>query len=97
MVVPRLLARLAGAVRSGPGTPRIAEWAGVRVAAPQDGAILWEDGRVLLTADAAGVRYRDLFTGELHHPAHAGNGQPALALATLFADFPVALLHREAS
>ena len=61
------------------------------------GPRVWGDRRLILADQAPGARYRNLFTGELLEAEQTGGGdRPSLALAGLFAHFPVALLHREA-
>ena len=51
------------------------------------------DATLLLPAAHAGRRYRDVFTGTAHSVA-LYSGAPGLPLASLLADFPVALLER---
>lgn len=53
----------------------------------------WGDATLLLPAAHAGRRYRDVFTGTAHSVA-LYSGAPGLPLASLLADFPVALLER---
>lgn len=73
-VVPRLLAKLAGAPAASPAA-----------------ASLWADTRVELPPQWHGDAWFNVLTGET--PAPAGPAQaPALELAALLAQFPVALL-----
>ena len=57
----------------------------------------WAGARLVLPDEPPGAGYRNLHTGELlKSDAHGGAGS-VVPLASLFADFPVALLYREAS
>ena len=53
----------------------------------------WSNARLVLTGDASGTRYRDLFSGQTL-AVESRDGAPGLDLATVFAQFPLALLER---
>ena len=57
------------------------------------GAEVWKDTELVLPADRAGARYRNLFTGEVVSAEEKG-GMAAVSLAAVFTSFPVALLER---
>jgi (1->4)-alpha-D-glucan 1-alpha-D-glucosylmutase len=60
-------------------------------AAPPLGRSVWADTRIELPERLAGQPFRNVFTGDRIEPERGG-GKPALAAATLFEQFPVALL-----
>jgi (1->4)-alpha-D-glucan 1-alpha-D-glucosylmutase len=55
------------------------------------GAGVWQDTVLVLPGVQPGQRCRNVFTGEIHEPSER-HGQTVLALADVFAHFPVALL-----
>ncbi len=57
------------------------------------GRAVWEDA-VLVVPEEAGTEYRNIFTGQVLTAAFQGRGKNGLALAEVFAYFPVALLER---
>jgi (1->4)-alpha-D-glucan 1-alpha-D-glucosylmutase len=57
------------------------------------GRAVWGETCLLLPPEARPGRYRNLFTGEVLHCVHE-EGCRTLALAEIFATFPVALLER---
>jgi (1->4)-alpha-D-glucan 1-alpha-D-glucosylmutase len=57
------------------------------------GPAVWAETRLLLPPEGTTGRYRNLFTGEILLPVEA-EGCRSLALAEIFATFPVALLER---
>jgi (1->4)-alpha-D-glucan 1-alpha-D-glucosylmutase len=61
---------------------------------PPLGQEIWQDTRLVLTDIAPGMRWRNLFTGEILATAER-DGQPSLAASDVFANFPVALLISE--
>ncbi len=56
------------------------------------GRSVWEDGAVLLPGVEEGRLYRNVFTGEVRSSIPLDGGKVGLALADLFACFPVALM-----
>ena len=79
--------RRRGAAAGGPAGPRTRR-------ARRSGAEAWQDTRLPLTGLDPALRWRNVFTGEVLTPEDR-DGQPSLAAADLFADFPVALLLAE--
>ena len=63
-------------------------------ARPPIGPETWGDTRLPLPGLDPSLRWRDLFTGAVLTP-EVRDGQPALDVAALLADFPVALLLAE--
>jgi (1->4)-alpha-D-glucan 1-alpha-D-glucosylmutase len=61
---------------------------------PPLGAEAWSDTRLPLAGLDPSLRWRNLFTGEVLTP-EVRDGQPSLAAADIFADFPIALLLAE--
>jgi (1->4)-alpha-D-glucan 1-alpha-D-glucosylmutase len=57
------------------------------------GPEVWAETRILLAAETRGGRYRHLLSGEVLSPTEE-DGQRTLALAKIFATYPVALLER---
>jgi (1->4)-alpha-D-glucan 1-alpha-D-glucosylmutase len=57
------------------------------------GAAVWQETRLLLPPEVATGSYRNLFSGEMLLPVQE-EGRRSLALAEIFATFPVALLER---
>jgi (1->4)-alpha-D-glucan 1-alpha-D-glucosylmutase len=64
--------------------------------APPVGKEVWGETWITLPADAAGRRYRNVFTGETVEAVER-EGRPMLAAEAIFASFPVALLEQEAA
>jgi (1->4)-alpha-D-glucan 1-alpha-D-glucosylmutase len=60
---------------------------------PPLGPEVWGDTRLLLPREQAGRSFRSLFTGAVLAPGEH-EGRPALPLAEVFGQFPVALLER---
>jgi (1->4)-alpha-D-glucan 1-alpha-D-glucosylmutase len=58
---------------------------------PPLGETVWQDTQLLLSGVAPGLRWRNVFTGEVLALVDR-EGQPSLVAAELFAHFPVALL-----
>jgi (1->4)-alpha-D-glucan 1-alpha-D-glucosylmutase len=56
------------------------------------GKAVWEDTLLLLPGGQAEDSYRNVFTGEIIAPWRGGDAPVGLALADIFASFPVALL-----
>ena len=56
------------------------------------GKAVWEDTLLLLPGGQAENSYRNVFTGEIVTPWRGGDAPVGLALADIFASFPVALL-----
>jgi (1->4)-alpha-D-glucan 1-alpha-D-glucosylmutase len=54
---------------------------------------VWGDTRLLLPPDEAGVKYRNIFTGELLK-VERDRDEAALTLTAVLAQFPVAILER---
>ncbi len=65
-------------------------------ASPAILGIDWLDTRLLLWGQAQGSRWRNLFTGQTHQASSEGSNA-SLACASLFADFPIALLQNDSS
>jgi (1->4)-alpha-D-glucan 1-alpha-D-glucosylmutase len=82
VVVPRLMATLAGAPAGDAERPPI-------------GGDIWQDTRLALPAAWRGVAYRNLFTDEIAR-GDANDGQPGLQLSAVLGRFPVAVLVPEA-
>lgn len=61
---------------------------------PPTGEKVWADTRLVLPADGAGQSYRDVFTGATLRSAPLGEGAFGLEMASVLADFPVAMLER---
>ncbi|MBE0503673.1 MAG: malto-oligosyltrehalose synthase [Desulfuromonadales bacterium] len=57
------------------------------------GPEVWAETRVLLPAETSPGRYRHIFSGEILEPTQE-DGRGTLALAEIFATYPVALLER---
>jgi (1->4)-alpha-D-glucan 1-alpha-D-glucosylmutase len=55
------------------------------------GEAVWQDTRLVLSNLDPGLRWRNLFTGELLAPVQR-EGECCLAASDVFAHFPVALL-----
>jgi maltooligosyltrehalose synthase len=56
------------------------------------GKAVWEDTLLLLPGGQTEDSYRNVFTGEIVTPWRGGDAPIGLALADIFASFPVALL-----
>jgi (1->4)-alpha-D-glucan 1-alpha-D-glucosylmutase len=87
-------ARRAGDAAAIVAVPRLVARPAPEPDRPPLGAEAWQDTRLALTGLDPALRWRNAFTGELLAPQDRG-GQPSLAAADLFADFPVALLVAE--
>jgi (1->4)-alpha-D-glucan 1-alpha-D-glucosylmutase len=74
--------------------PRLLARLLANVETPPLGDAVWKNTHLRLPPQESGQQYRNLFTGELLQPTVQG-GQPILALAEVFAHFPVALLVAE--
>ena len=57
------------------------------------GKDVWQDSFVVLPIEETGMKYRNIFTGEIITPVRH-NETTALYLAEIFTNFPVALLER---
>jgi (1->4)-alpha-D-glucan 1-alpha-D-glucosylmutase len=57
------------------------------------GQPVWNETRVIVPDRLAGTAYRHRFTGEIVYPEQV-NGHSVLSLATVFAEFPIAILQR---
>ena len=84
-------ARQAGDVRASVAVPRLPAGLAPDPNRPPLGLEVWQDTRLVLTGVHPGVRWRNVFTGEVL-VAEECDGQPSLAAADVFANFPIALL-----
>ena len=87
-------ARRAGDVRALVAVPRLLVGLAPDRAQPPLGPVVWEETRLILTDVGSGLRWRNVFTGEIL--ASENRDDPSsLAAADLFANIPVALLVAE--
>ncbi len=89
-------ARRTGDVRAVVAVPRLVAGLSRDPSRPPLGLEAWQDTRLILTGVTSGTSWRHAFTGEVL-VAEGRDGQPSLAAADVFANFPIALLLSEGS